>query len=95
MGNNLYVDSIQVRESSIASLSSNHHLHLFLHPNPAVDDVYLTVQGRVHQVMRYRIFSAQGVELSYGTLMPQAEYGQYKFSVAALAAGLYLIPGRG
>ncbi|MDW8417646.1 MAG: hypothetical protein RML92_08880 [Bacteroidia bacterium] len=91
MGNNLYIDSVQVREASTAHLGVGSSVSVSLYPNPATDDVYLSIRGAEKQPIRYRLLSAHGVELEKGTLVAQDEHVQHRFSMGSLAAGLYLL----
>ncbi|MDW8235394.1 MAG: M43 family zinc metalloprotease [Bacteroidia bacterium] len=91
-GNDVYVDSIQIREASIASLAATHALQVSMYPSPASDAIYLMLSDPTVQSLQYRIFSLQGVELIRGNLsISSTQVSPYKIEVGGLPSGLYLL----
>lgn len=93
MGNNLYLDSIQVRENtSTTTATAGIHLpSVTLSPNPTLDESFLTIRHGAGQAFRYRIVSLLGQTLAEGHILLDQEEQRLSLPTAQLSAGIYLV----
>lgn len=93
MGNNLYLDSIQVRNASVtaSTLPALSKPDISLGPNPTQDEVFLVVRQGEGLVLRYRILTLAGQEVLQGSFAITSPEARHSLSVGSLARGLYLV----
>lgn len=93
MGNNLYLDSIQVRENTTAATFSAHKQlpKVSLSPNPTTDAAFLRVSHAAQRQGSYRILSLLGQTLEEAQFTPSQVEEQIALPTARLARGLYLV----
>jgi PKD repeat protein len=84
-----YVDTVEAfltaEETGISPLASN--LSLSLSPNPAREEVMLSLSRPVREALRLSLYDAQG-RLVQGTTLPAGQT-QHRLDLQALSAGVY------
>ncbi|MCX7605693.1 MAG: choice-of-anchor J domain-containing protein, partial [Bacteroidia bacterium] len=92
MGNNLYIDSIQVRENvSTSYVHSSRVPVVSLFPNPATEEVQLWVQHASAGRLFYRLVSLTGQILQQSTFSLQGGEVRQSLAVDKLPTGVYLV----
>lgn len=91
MGNNLFIDSVQVRDNLTTSLPSPAMPVLTLAPNPAAQEAYLLIKGAAGEKATYRLLSLTGQVLQEKRLEVGGSDFRYVLPVADLPAGVYVV----
>jgi hypothetical protein len=92
MGNNLFIDSIQVREaSSTAFVGSRPQPILTLTPNPTSQEAHLTIRHAAGLPLQWTLYNTLGQALlsGQGSLVNPEEH--ITLPTASLPAGLYML----
>ena len=92
MGNNLYIDSIQVRESqSTAAQYERMRPTLTLTPNPTSQEAYLIAKQAQGVPLRWTLYNTLGQVLLSGEASLQTADERISLPTHSLSAGLYVI----
>jgi len=92
MGNNLYIDSIQVRENLSSSVQSAPTLpSLTLTPNPAHQEATLLIKNAEGLPLQWTLYNSLGQALAFGETTLSSPDARLSLPISTLPAGLYLV----
>ncbi len=92
MGNNLYIDSIQVRENIGSSVLSPTAIpSLTLTPNPTTQEALLLIQNAEGLPLQWTLYNSLGQVLASGETTLTEPEGRVMLPTSNLPAGLYLV----
>lgn len=92
MGNNLYIDSIQVRDNLSSSvLNASARPSLSLTPNPTSQEATLLIKNAEGLPLQWTLYNSLGQMLSSGEITLSSPEGRVTLPTSSLPAGLYLV----